>query len=72
MYIVFKKLLVAYTNLLACIRFPLHASIVHPVINHCLRVQISEKYHPLKLGGCQERNADGQFTRPFGKGAYNF
>ena len=28
-------------------------------------------YHPPKLGGCQEPNADGQFTRPFGAGAYN-
>ena len=65
MCIVFNKLLVAYTNLLTCINFPLHASIVHAVINHCLRVQISEKYHPLK-------HANGQFTRPFGKGVYNF
>ena len=28
-------------------------------------------YRTPKLSGCQEPNADGQFTRPFGTGAYN-
>ena len=42
MYIIFKKL-VACTNLLACVHFPSHSSIVHAVINHFLWIQRSEK-----------------------------
>ena len=66
--IVFKKL-VAYRNLLACVHFPSHASIVHTVINHFLWVKRSEKLSRTKTPWVSRTNCWTSDVSE--KGAYN-